>query len=41
MRVSPDWETFEKLFNRNFPPHMPEQSSMSDKWGKKDEEAAN
>jgi hypothetical protein len=41
MRVSPDWETFEKLFNRNFKPHLPEQTSMFDKFDKKKDEAAN
>lgn len=28
MRVAPDWETFELLFNRNFRPQVPEQQSM-------------
>jgi hypothetical protein len=41
MRVSPDWETFEKLSNRNFKPHLPEQTSMFDKFDKKKDEAAN
>jgi hypothetical protein len=35
MRVSPDWVTFEKLFNRNFRRHMLEQSGMFDKWARK------
>src|SRR6202020_1891700 len=29
------WVTFEKLFDRNFRRHMPEQSGMFDKWARR------
>ena len=41
MRVAPDWETFELLFNRNFRPHLPEQKTMFGLLDKKNDEAAN
>ncbi len=33
MRVSPDWETFMRNFNRNFRPHMPEQKDLFEELG--------
>src|SRR6267142_2554358 len=28
MRISPDWDTFMRNFNRNFRPHLPEQRDL-------------
>jgi hypothetical protein len=28
MRVSPDWDTSMRHFNRNFRPHLPEQMDL-------------
>jgi hypothetical protein len=28
MRISPDWDTFMRNFNRNFRPHLPEQQGL-------------
>lgn len=28
MRISPDWQTFMKHFNKNFQPHIPEQTDL-------------
>jgi hypothetical protein len=40
MRVAPDWEIFELLFNRNFRPHLPEQKNTVAVLDKKNDEAA-
>lgn len=43
MRISPDWQTFMKHFNKNFRPHIPEQTDMFEEFEKSpdDKEAAN
>jgi hypothetical protein len=41
MRISPDWQTFMRHFNKNFRPHIPEQNDMFADFEPDDKEAAN
>jgi hypothetical protein len=41
MRISSDWSTFMKNFNRNFRPHIPEQRDLFEEFEAEEREAAN